>query len=96
MDPLNLHFCLGSWAAYAATFAARPVHPRKLPTCCNAQGGSLGPIADSRTAAKSVLVDQLIGESTRVLAPPIAHGTDDWAEGATLFGEDGLGPRGPH
>src|SRR6516164_3185063 len=34
--------------------------------------------------------------STRVLAPPFAHGTDDRAEVATLCGEDVLGPRGAH
>src|SRR5215475_13632217 len=34
--------------------------------------------------------------STRVLAPPIAHGTDDRAEIAALCGEDVLGPRGTH
>ena len=34
--------------------------------------------------------------STRVLPPPIAHGTDDRAEVATLGGEDVLGPRGAH
>src|SRR5258708_114181 len=66
------------------------------PISIRSDRGSLGPTADSRTAAKSVLVDQLIGESTRVLAPPIAHGTDDWAEVATLCGEDVLGPRGTH
>src|SRR6516162_9153830 len=34
--------------------------------------------------------------STRVLAPPLAHRTDDRAEVATLCGEDVLGPRGTH
>jgi hypothetical protein len=34
--------------------------------------------------------------STRVLAPPIAHGTDDRAEVTTLCGEDVLDPRGTH
>jgi hypothetical protein len=37
-----------------------------------------------------------IGKSTRVLAPPFAHGTDDRAEVATLCGEDVLSPRGTH
>ena len=52
--------------------------------------------ADSCTAAKGALFDHLIGESTRVLAPPLAHGTDDRAEVATLCGEDVLGPRWTH
>ena len=33
----------GSDSAVAATLAARPVYPRKLTTCCNAQVASLGP-----------------------------------------------------
>jgi Glycosyl transferase family 2 len=33
----------GSDSAVAATLAARPVYPRKLTTCCNAQVVSLGP-----------------------------------------------------
>jgi hypothetical protein len=48
------------------------------------------------TAAKISLFDHLVGESTRVLAPPIAHGTNDRAEIATLCGEDVLGSRGTH
>jgi hypothetical protein len=46
--------------------------------------------------SKKSLFDYLVSESTRVLAPPIAHGTDDRAEVATLCGEDVLGPRGTH
>ena len=46
--------------------------------------------------SKKSLFDHLVSESTRVLAPPIAHGTDDRAEVATLCGEDVLGPRGTH
>ncbi len=34
--------------------------------------------------------------STRVLAPPIAHGTNDRTELATLRGEDVLGPWRTH
>jgi hypothetical protein len=44
--------------------------------------------------SERALFDHLIGESTRVLAPPLAHGTDDRAEVATLCGENVLGPRG--
>ena len=33
---------------------------------------------------------------TALLAPPIAHGTDDRPEFATLCGEDVLGPRRTH
>src|SRR6516225_5786141 len=40
--------------------------------------------------------DHLVRGSTCVLAPPIAHGTDDRAEIAALCGEDVLGPRGAH
>jgi hypothetical protein len=36
--------CCGSDSAVAATLAARPVYPRKLTTCCNAQVVSLGPL----------------------------------------------------
>ena len=36
------------------------------------------------------------GWSTSVLAPPMAHGTDDRTEFATLSGEDVLGPRRTH
>ncbi len=46
--------------------------------------------------SKDVLFDHLVGESTRVFAPPITHGTNDRAEIATLCGEDVLGPRGTH
>src|SRR5258707_3030463 len=56
---------------------------------------SLG-IRDKVHRSERALFDHLIGESTRVLAPPLAHGTDDWAEVATLCGEDVLGPRGTH
>jgi hypothetical protein len=35
-------FC-GSWAVFAAAFAARPVYLRKLPTCCTVQVGGVEP-----------------------------------------------------
>src|SRR5258708_38959394 len=54
------------------------------------------PIRDKVHRSERALFDHLIGESTRVLAPPLAHGTDDRAEVATLCGEDVLGPRGTH
>ena len=65
------------------------IRPRNRNVC-------FGPEANSCTAAKSVLFDHVIGESTRVFTAPIAHGTDDRAEIATLCGEDVLGPRGTH
>src|SRR5262249_4004972 len=37
------HGGFGSRAAVATTLASWPVHPRQLPTYCNAQVGSLGP-----------------------------------------------------
>ena len=40
--------------------------------------------------------EHLVRGSTRVLAAPIAHGTDDRAKVATLCCEDVLGPRGTH
>ena len=58
--------------------------------------GSNVPIRDKVHRSERALFDHLIGESTRVLAPPLAHGTDDRAEVATFCGEDVLGPRGTH
>jgi len=46
--------------------------------------------------SERTLFDHLVGDSTRILAPPIAHGADDRAKVATLCGEDVLGPRGTH
>jgi hypothetical protein len=37
----------GSDSAVAVTLAARPMYPRKLTTCCNAQVVSLGPKAET-------------------------------------------------
>jgi hypothetical protein len=54
------------------------------------------PIRDKVHRSERALFDRPIGESTRVLAPPLAHGTDDRAEVATFCGEDVLGPRGTH
>jgi hypothetical protein len=34
---------VGSSAVFAAAFAARPVHLRKLPTCCTVQVGGVEP-----------------------------------------------------
>src|SRR6516164_8769170 len=78
----------------------------QLPSAMSA----LPPIADIGTQSRNVryvksghysarqksLFDHLVRGSTCVLAPPIAHGTDDRAEIAALCGEDVLGPRGAH
>jgi hypothetical protein len=36
----------GSQAAFMVTFAARPVYPGQLPTCCAAKVARIGPQAD--------------------------------------------------
>src|SRR5262249_40968491 len=54
------------------------------------------PKADIIQLGKRAYSINLVRGSTCVLAPPIAHGTDDRAEIAALCGEDVLGPRGAH
>ena len=74
------------------TTISRPSYPT-----CNARPVHTDvPIRDKVHRSERALFDHLIGESTRVLAPPLAHGTDDRAEVATFCGEDVLGPRGTH
>jgi hypothetical protein len=63
---------------------------------CPTTIGRFVPIRDKVHRSERALFDHLIGESTPVLAPPLAHGTDDRAEVATLCGEDVFGPRGTH
>jgi hypothetical protein len=79
-----------------AVFARCPLLPRNRPNRCAALSNVSGQKRTKCTAAKILLSDHLVGESTRVLAPPIAHGTNDRAEIATLCGEDVLGSRGTH
>jgi hypothetical protein len=56
--------------------------PKRCVTACRTSANS----GREQPQQSGPLFDHLVGESTRVLAPPIAHGTDDRAEIATLCG----------
>jgi hypothetical protein len=89
---------VGSFASLrrAARLRRCPLCLQWRPNLCVATNRRDVPIRDKVHRSERALFDHLIGESTRVLAPPLAHGTDDRAEVATFCGEDVLGPRGTH
>jgi hypothetical protein len=50
----SANYRFGSFASFFLCSAARPVYPRKLTTCCNAQVVSLGPTTDPRAAKEAL------------------------------------------
>jgi hypothetical protein len=56
----GVHVGFGSRAAFAKALAPRPVYPRKLTTCCNAQVVGLGSLADigRRATGRSICVEK--------------------------------------